>query len=62
VDDPAHARGTDAEIEAAFAAAYRILRRRIEDFLALPLAELQGDRARLKAELDRIGERHGEVA
>jgi arsenate reductase len=35
--------------------AYRILRARIEAFLALPLAELQNDRTRLKAEMDRIG-------
>lgn len=55
VEDPAHATGSDAEIDAAFMAAYRILRARIEAFLALPLSELQGDRARLKAELDRIG-------
>ena len=55
VDDPAHATGTDAEIDAAFEKAYRTLRRRIEAFLALPLADLQHDRARLKAELDRIG-------
>lgn len=55
VEDPAHATGTDAEIDAAFMQAYRILRARIEAFLALPLTELAGDRARLKAELDRIG-------
>jgi arsenate reductase len=55
VDDPAHATGTDAEIDAAFGQAYRILRTRIEAFLALPLNELKNDRARLKAELDRIG-------
>lgn len=55
VDDPAHATGTDAEIDAAFMTAYRILRARIEAFLALPLAELAQDRARLKAELDHIG-------
>jgi arsenate reductase len=36
--------------------AYRTLRARIEAFLALPLAEVRLDRARLKAELDRIGE------
>ena len=54
VDDPAHATGTGEEIEAAFTSAYRILRRRIEAFLALPLAELEHDRARLKTELDRI--------
>lgn len=55
VDDPAHATGTEAEIEAAFTTAYRILRRRIEAFFALPLAQLAHDRTRLKAELDRIG-------
>ena len=56
VDDPAHATGTDAEIDAAFMAAYRALRRRIEAFIALPLQDLRQDRARLKLELDRIGE------
>ena len=55
VDDPAHVTGTDAHINAAFDKAYRVLRKRIEAFLALPLAELQHDRARLKAALDRIG-------
>lgn len=55
VEDPAHATGTDEEIDAAFMMAYQILRTRIEAFLALPLSELQGDHARLKAELDRIG-------
>lgn len=55
VDDPAHATGTDAEIDAAFMHAYKILRHRISALLALPLAELQNDRARLQAELDRIG-------
>lgn len=55
VDDPAHATGTDAQIDAAFMAAYRTLRVRIEAFLALPLAQLQNDPARLKAALDPIG-------
>jgi arsenate reductase len=55
VDDPAHATGTDAEIDAAFDRAYCILRTRIEAFLALPLDELKHDRVRLKAELDRVG-------
>jgi len=55
VEDPARAIGTDAEIDAAFVMAYRILRARIEAFLALPLAGLKGDPARLQAELDRIG-------
>lgn len=55
VDDPAHATGTDAEIDAAFVTAYHILRARIEAFFALPLAELKHDPARLKAALNRIG-------
>jgi arsenate reductase len=55
VEDPAHATGTDAEIDAAFITAYCTLRARIEAFLALPLAELKNESARLKAELDRIG-------
>ena len=58
VDDPAHAAGTDAEIDAAFMRAYRTLRARIEAFLALPLARLRDDRPALKAELDRIGMLH----
>jgi arsenate reductase (thioredoxin) len=55
VDDPAHATGTEAEIDAAFERAYRILRARIEAFLALPLEELKIDRDRLKRGLDRVG-------
>ena len=55
VEDPAHATGTEEEIDAAFMTAYHILRRRIETFLALPLEQLKQDRASLKAELDRIG-------
>ncbi len=53
VADPALATGPD--IDAAFVTTYRILRARIEAFLALPLAEIAGDRARMKSELDRIG-------
>lgn len=55
VDDPAHASGSDAEIDAAFLLAYRILRARIEAFLALPLAELQASPDQLHAEMQRIG-------
>jgi arsenate reductase len=55
VEDPAHAEGSEEEIKAAFMMAYKILRHRIEQFLALPLTELKNDPARLKAELDRIG-------
>ena len=54
VDDPAHATGSDAEIDAAFMTAYRILRARIEAFFALPLTELQQNPAQLKIEMDRI--------
>lgn len=53
VEDPAHATGTDEEIDAAFMQAYRTLRKRIEAFLALPLASL--DKAALKQEMDKIG-------
>jgi arsenate reductase len=55
VEDPAHASGTEAQIDAAFVTAYRILRARIEALLALPLDELAHDRAALKQALDRIG-------
>ena len=55
VDDPAHARDSEAEIDAAFVQAYRILRARIEALLALPLEQLQQDKAQLQVELDRIG-------
>ena len=57
VEDPALATGTNAEIDAAFMTAYRILRAGIEAFLALPLSELKGHPQRLKAELDRIATR-----
>jgi arsenate reductase len=56
VEDPSHVVGTEEEIDAAFEQAYRILRARIEAFLALPLDEAAADRSRLKAELDRIGQ------
>lgn len=56
VEDPAHATGSYEEIDAAFVTAYRVLRARIEAFLALPLDELKNDKVRLKAELDRIGQ------
>lgn|SRR5690625_455279 len=55
VEDPAHASGSDEEIDTAFATAYQILRARIEAFLALPLDELRQNKAQMKAELDRIG-------
>lgn len=54
VEDPAHATGTDEEIDAAFVKAYSILRARIEAFFALPLEKLQHDKATLKVEMDKI--------
>ncbi len=54
VDDPASVIGTDAQQEAAFTSAYRILRMRIEALLALPPDALNQERARVEAELDRI--------
>jgi arsenate reductase len=54
VEDPAAVAGTDAERDAAFAAAYRMLRSRVEALLALPLDALERDGARLQRELDRI--------
>lgn len=54
VEDPAHATGTDEEIDAAFMKAYRILRARIEAFLALPLEILRHDKVALKAAMDNI--------
>ena len=56
VDDPAHAKGTDEEIDAAFMGAYRILRARIEAFLALPLEVLKDKKGTLAAELQRISQ------
>jgi arsenate reductase len=56
VEDPAHATGTDREIDAAFMKAYRTLRARIEAFLALPLETLEHDKVALKAEMDKIAQ------
>jgi arsenate reductase (thioredoxin) len=53
VEDPAKASGSDTEIDAAFEQAYRILRRRIEAFLALDLKQCS-DRVALKKQLDLI--------
>ena len=54
VEDPAHAAGTDAEIDAAFITAYTILRHRIEAFFALPLSQLQNEPDQLKQAMDEI--------
>jgi arsenate reductase len=54
VEDPAHATGTDEEIDAAFMKAYSILRARIEAFLALALETLKHDKPALKLAMDKI--------
>lgn len=56
VEDPAHATGTDEEIDAAFQKAYGILCARIQAFFALPLETLTQDKQKFKEELDRIGQ------
>jgi len=53
VDDPAKAMGTEEQINASFENAYRILRARIEAFLALAPETIK-DHKVLKSELDGI--------
>jgi arsenate reductase len=60
VPDPAEAAGTEAQIAAAFMDAYRMLARRIEIFLALPIDKL--DRMSLLARLKKIGREEGATA
>ena len=55
LDDPSHVAGTEQEIDAAFERTHDIILARTQAFLALPLDELHTDKARFKAELDRIG-------
>ena len=57
IPDPAAATGTEAEIALAFKDAYRMLKRRIDLFLALRLAKL--DRLVLTARLKVIGRGEG---
>jgi len=57
IPDPAAAEGSDAEIALAFRDAYRMLNRRIELFLALPLEKL--DRLVLTTRLKAIGRSEG---
>jgi len=57
IPDPAAATGSDAEIALAFDEAYRMLSRRIELFLALPIAKL--DAMVLHKKLKDIGASEG---
>ena len=60
IPDPAAAQGSEAEIALAFDDAYRMLRRRIELFLALPLASI--DQRALQTSLRDIGKIEGSGA
>lgn len=53
IPDPAAAEGTEAEINLAFAEAYRQMKNRIEAFIALPLSSL--DKLAQAKELKAIG-------
>jgi arsenate reductase len=57
IPDPAAATGSEAEIALAFKDAYRMLNRRIDLFLALPIAKL--DRLVLTTRLKAIGRGEG---
>ena len=57
IPDPAAASGTQAEIALAFKDAYRMLNRRIDLFLALPIEKL--DRLVLTTQLKEIGRSEG---
>jgi arsenate reductase len=56
IADPAAVAGSDEEKRKAFAAAFRLLHRRISLFAILPLAML--DAIAIKRELDQIGRMH----
>ena len=60
IPDPAAATGSDAEVALAFKEAFRMLSRRIELFLALPMESL--DRMVLTARLKEIGRGEGATA
>ncbi len=60
IPDPAAVEGSPAEIRAAFSEALRLMRNRIELFLALPLASI--DRMSLQSRLNDIGTRNQEAA
>jgi arsenate reductase len=60
IPDPAAASGTDAEVAIAFTDAYRMLQRRIEAFVALPITAL--DSMTLKNKLRDIGRMEGTTA
>ena len=56
VPDPTLAQGNEAEQALAFAEVYKMLARRIDAFIALPIESL--DHLALKSEVDAIGSGH----
>ena len=58
VADPAAIGGSDTDKRTAFAAAFKLLHRRISLFASLPLAKL--DAQAIKREVDEIGRHRGE--
>jgi len=60
VPDPAEENGTSAEIALAFKDTYRMLHRRIEIFVALPIRSL--DQLSLQVRLKEIGRMEGASA
>ena len=60
IADPAAARGTPIEVARAFNQAYRMLKRRIEAFAALPVSSL--DQLTLQSRLREIGRMDGATA
>lgn len=57
IEDPAAVEGTDIEKQRAFATAFRYLRNRIDQFLAIPMRRL--DKLAIGARLREIGEMEG---
>ena len=57
IEDPAAVEGTDIEKQRAFATAFRYLRNRIDQFLAIPMRRL--DKLAIAARLREIGELEG---
>ena len=53
LSDPGHIKGTDDEVETAFEATYRAVKRRINKMLALPLEDMSSEA--LVNELNAIG-------
>lgn len=53
VSDPAHAKGTQGEIDSIFSSVFLILERRVKAFLRLPLEQM--DKTELQQKLNEIG-------